>query len=106
MNPDRQAYVQTVPFNPHIVHGVKGQEVEDLEEITIEVSALLDEKFAAYSVDFIKEMAESDKPSSFTTARGGVLQELSQSQVQGQVAGQVSLYGYLAGDLPLYFGLG
>ncbi len=62
LNPDRQAYVQTVPFNPHIVHGVKGQEVENLEEITIEVSALLDEKFAAYSVDFIKEMAESDKP--------------------------------------------
>jgi len=62
LNPDRQAYVKTVPFNPHIVHGVKGKDVEDLEEITIEVSATLDEKFADYSVDFIKKMAESDKP--------------------------------------------
>jgi arylsulfatase A-like enzyme len=62
LNPDRQAYVQTVPFNPHIVHGVKGQEIENLEEITLEVSALLDEKFAAYSVDFIKDMAKSDQP--------------------------------------------
>ena len=51
-----------MPFNPNIVHGVKGQKVEDLEEITIEVSALLDEKFADYSVDFIKKMAKSDKP--------------------------------------------
>jgi arylsulfatase A-like enzyme len=62
LNPDRQAYVKTVPFNSHIVHGVKGQEIENLEDITIEVSALLDEKFAAYSVDFIKKMADSDKP--------------------------------------------
>jgi arylsulfatase len=62
LNPDRQAYVKTVPFNPHIVHGVKGKDVENLEEITIEVSALLDEKFAAYSVDFIKKMADSDQP--------------------------------------------
>ena len=62
LNPDRQAWVQTVPFDPHIVHGVKGQPIEDLEKITTEVSALLDEKFATYSVDFIKKMAESDKP--------------------------------------------
>lgn len=62
LNPDRQAYVKTVPFNNHIVHGVKGKDVENLEEITIEVSALLDEKFTAYSVDFIKKMADSDKP--------------------------------------------
>lgn len=62
LNPDRQAYVQTVPFNPHIVHGVKGKGIENLEKISIEVSALLDEKFAAYSVDFIKKMAKSDKP--------------------------------------------
>lgn len=62
LNPDRQAYVQTVPFNPHIVHGVKGKGIENLEKITKEVSALLDEKFAAYSIDFIKNMAKSDKP--------------------------------------------
>lgn len=53
LNPDRQAWVQTVPFNPNIVHGVKGKKIENIEEITTEVSALLDEKFATYSVDFI-----------------------------------------------------
>jgi arylsulfatase len=62
LNPDRQAWVQTVPFDPHIVHGVKGQPIEDLENITIELSAQLDEKFATYSVEFIKKMAKSDKP--------------------------------------------
>jgi arylsulfatase len=62
LSPDRQAWVQTVPFDPHIVHGVKGQPIEDLEKITIELSAQLDEKFADYSVEFIKKMADSDKP--------------------------------------------
>ncbi len=62
LNPDRQAWVQSVPFDPHIVHGVKGQPIEDLENITIEVSALLDEKFTNYSVEFIKKMAKSNKP--------------------------------------------
>jgi arylsulfatase len=62
LSPDRQALVQTVPFNPHVVHGVKGEEIEDLEEITIEVSAELDEMFTTYSEDFIKKMADSDQP--------------------------------------------
>ncbi len=62
LNPDRQAWVQTVPFNPNIVHGVKGKPVENVEKITIELSALLDEKFTNYSVEFIKKMAQSDKP--------------------------------------------
>ncbi len=82
LNPDRQAYVQTVPFNPHIVHGVKGKPVEDQEKITIEVSALLDEKFTAYSVDFIKKMADSDKPFFlYHCTRGNHVQELSQPKI-------------------------
>jgi arylsulfatase len=62
LNPERQAFVRTVPFNSHVVHGVKGQPLEDLEDITIEVSGQLDEMFTAYSEEFIKGMAESDKP--------------------------------------------
>jgi arylsulfatase len=62
LNPDRQAYVQSVGFNPNLVHGVKGQPVENIEEITIELSAQLDEMFTAYSVDFLKKAAESDQP--------------------------------------------
>ena len=62
LSPERQALVREVPFNDHIVHGVKGQEIENHEQITIELSAELDEKFAAYSEDFIKKMAGSSQP--------------------------------------------
>lgn len=62
LSPERQALVAATPFNRHIVHASKGEEVEDLETITKEVSAELDDKFAAYSVKFIHEMAESDQP--------------------------------------------
>ena len=62
LNPERQALVKTVPFNDHIVHGVKGQEIENLEQITIELSAELDDKFATYSEAFIERMATSDQP--------------------------------------------
>jgi arylsulfatase len=62
LNPDRQALVRSIPFNDHVVHGVKGQEVENLKQISKEVSAELDEMFAAYSETFIEQMAESDQP--------------------------------------------
>ena len=62
LSPERQALVKEVPFNDHIVHGVKGKDLENLEQITIELSAELDEMFATYSEDFIKKMADSDKP--------------------------------------------
>ena len=62
LNPDRQALVRSVPFNDHIVHGDKGKEIDNLEQITKEVSAELDDKFATYSEDFIKKMADSDQP--------------------------------------------
>ena len=62
LEPGAAGLVKAVGFNDHLVHAVKGQDVENLEEITIEVSAELDDKLATYSVDFIKKMAESDKP--------------------------------------------
>jgi arylsulfatase len=62
LSPDRQALVRSVPFNDHIVHGVKGEEVENLKQITKEVSAELDDMFATYSEDFIEQMADSDQP--------------------------------------------
>ena len=62
LSPERQALVKEVPFNDHIVHGVKGKDVENLEQITIELSAELDDKFATYSEDFIKKMADSEQP--------------------------------------------
>lgn len=62
LSPERQALVREVPFNDHIVHGVKGKGLENLEQITLEVSAQLDEKFAHYSEQFIRNMADSDRP--------------------------------------------
>lgn len=62
LSPDRQALVRSIPFNDHLVHAVKDQEVENLEEITKEVSAQLDDKFAAYSEEFIRKMADSENP--------------------------------------------
>ena len=59
---DRTKMMEEMDFDKHLVHAVKGGQLEDLDEITIPVSAELDDKWAAYSVDFINKMAESDKP--------------------------------------------
>jgi arylsulfatase len=59
---ERTKWMQEMEFNKHLVHAVKGRQLEDLDEITIPLCAELDDKWAAYSVDFIQKMAESDKP--------------------------------------------
>jgi arylsulfatase len=62
LSPARQALAQSLPFNRNVVHGTKGKDLENLDEITMEVSSQLEDKFAAYSTEFIKKMAKSDKP--------------------------------------------
>jgi arylsulfatase A-like enzyme len=57
-----QALARSAPFSKNLVHAAGGSDVEDLEEITTEVSAELEDKFAAYSIGFIEKMAGSDKP--------------------------------------------
>ncbi len=59
---ERTEMIKAFPFDRHWVHAKKGGQIEDLDEITIDVCAILDEKWADYSVDFIKKMAKSDKP--------------------------------------------
>ena len=49
-------------FSKNVVHATGGHDVDDLEEITPEVSAELEEEFAAYSIGFIGKMAGSDRP--------------------------------------------
>lgn len=61
-SPERTKLIESFPFDRHWVHAQKGGKIEDLAEITIPVSAQLDEKWADYSVEFIKKMAKSDKP--------------------------------------------
>jgi len=62
LNEERTQMMQEMDFDKHLVHAVKGGKLEDLDEITIEICAQLDDKWAAYSVDFINNMAKSDKP--------------------------------------------
>lgn len=62
LSPERQAFIQEMEFNSHLVHGVKGKGLENLEEVTVELSAQLDDMFTTYSENVIKKMAGSDKP--------------------------------------------
>ncbi|HEY9783961.1 MAG TPA: arylsulfatase [Candidatus Obscuribacterales bacterium] len=61
-SPERTAMVMKADFNKHVVHCKKGGQLENLEEITIPVASTLDEKWANYSIDFIKSMARSNQP--------------------------------------------
>ena len=62
LSPERQAFAQAEDFNHYLVHATKGEEVENLEELTIDVISECDDKFATYSEDFIEKMADSDQP--------------------------------------------
>ena len=62
LSPERQAFAQAEEFNHYLVHATKGKDVENLEELTVNVISECDDKFATYSEDFIKKMADSDQP--------------------------------------------
>lgn len=59
---ERTQWVENRPFNKCFVHATKGGETENVEEVTIPVLSMLDDKWCDYSTDFIKRMAEGDKP--------------------------------------------
>jgi arylsulfatase len=58
----RTEWVKNQPFNKCFVHAVKGGEVENVEEVTIPVLSLLDDKWCDYSLAFIRRMAGEKKP--------------------------------------------
>jgi arylsulfatase A-like enzyme len=85
LSPERQALVKRVPFNDHIVHATKGKDVENQEEITIEMSAQLDDKFAAYGVKFLQSQAKSDKPFfMYYCTRGGHFKNYANPKFRGK----------------------
>ncbi|SDP74334.1 arylsulfatase [Desulforhopalus singaporensis] len=53
---------EQLPFNHNLVRAKKGEELENLEKITVPVLANIDQQFADYTVDFIKRMAKQDEP--------------------------------------------
>jgi arylsulfatase len=58
----RTEWVKNMPFNRCFVHATRGGEPEPVEEIDIPALSRLDDKWAAYSVDFIRRMADDERP--------------------------------------------
>ncbi len=56
---ERTRWVENLPFNRCFVHGVRGGELENVEEVTIPVLSLLDERWCEYSLDFIRRMGSA-----------------------------------------------
>ncbi|MGZ8752960.1 MAG: arylsulfatase [Acidimicrobiia bacterium] len=53
---ERTKWVENMQFNKCFVHATRGGETENVEEVTIPVLSLLDDKWADYSLDFIRRM--------------------------------------------------
>jgi len=59
---ERTKWVENQPFNRCFVRAERGGELENVEEVTIPVLSTLDDKWAAYSVEFIRRMAGESRP--------------------------------------------
>jgi len=58
----RTEWVKNMPFNRCFVHAKEGGKSENVEEVTIPVLSLLDDKWCAYSTEFLKRMSKERKP--------------------------------------------
>jgi arylsulfatase len=58
----RTKWVENQPFNKCFVHATRGGDVETVEEVTIPVLSELDDKWAGYSIDFMRRQASADQP--------------------------------------------
>jgi arylsulfatase len=58
----RTEWLQNLPFNKCFVQATRGGDLTEIEEVTIPVLSELDERWAAYSEDFIRRMAGGSKP--------------------------------------------
>ncbi len=58
----RTEWVKNMPFNRCFVHARKGGEPVNVEEVTIPVLSLLDDKWCAYSEDFIRGRKGKKEP--------------------------------------------
>jgi arylsulfatase len=59
---ERTRWIENQPFNRCFVHAKKGEQLENVEEVTIPVLSLLDDKWAAYSADFLRRMGAQRQP--------------------------------------------
>jgi arylsulfatase A-like enzyme len=58
----RTEWVKNIPFQKSFVHATRGGGLEAVEEVTIPVLSLLDDKWCTYSERFIESMADADQP--------------------------------------------
>jgi arylsulfatase A-like enzyme len=58
----RTDWVKNMQFNRCFVHATSGQEPAPVEEVTIPVLSLLDDKWTGYSQEFIRAQAKSEAP--------------------------------------------
>src|SRR5262249_52781915 len=61
-SPERTKWIENAPFNKCFVHATRGKDLENVEEVTIPVLSLLDDKWAGYSIDFIRRMKDDQRP--------------------------------------------
>ncbi len=59
---DRTEWVENMPFNKCFVHATRNGQLEEVEEVTVPVLSLLDDKWCTYSEQFIQRMAGSADP--------------------------------------------
>jgi len=59
---ERTRWIENQPFNKCFVHAQRGGELTNVEEVTIPVLSQLDDKWACYSIEFIRRMATEGKP--------------------------------------------
>ena len=62
LSPTRTAFLEEVPFNKDDVHSVKGGKVEKVGTITVDYIKDLDQRWANYAVDFLKNQKGTSKP--------------------------------------------
>ena len=96
---ERTEWVKNMQFNKCFVHATRGGDTEDVEEVTIPVLSLLDEKWADYSLDFLRRMGATAR-----RRRGAVvplplhprraLRQLPAPRLPRPLAGQAPLQGH------------
>ena len=88
-------WVENEPFNKCFVHATRGGEPENVEEVTIPVLSTLDDKWAAYSVDFIAAWRGGDQPwFLYHCTRGAHFDNYPHERFLGIVAGQAPVQGH------------
>jgi arylsulfatase len=58
----RTDWIENQPFDKSFVHAVRGGDTEPVAEVTIPVLSELDKRWCDYSEDFLRRMADDDKP--------------------------------------------